>query len=87
VRGVSGGIALVYTLVSSPEALYAGGIFEAVGTVYASKIARITDNTISPLGSGATNFNARLRAIAAQGANVFAGGACSQTSEATLCGS
>jgi trimeric autotransporter adhesin len=73
-RGVSGSIALVYTLASSPEALYVGGIFEAVGTVPASKIARMTESTISPLGSGATNFNARVRAIAVQGSNAFAGG-------------
>ena len=74
VRGVSGSVALIYTLASSPDALYIGGVFETVGTVPASKIARMTETTISPLGSGATNSNARVRAIAARGSNVFAAG-------------
>ncbi|HJW29990.1 MAG TPA: hypothetical protein VJ508_12200, partial [Saprospiraceae bacterium] len=71
IRASYGGYSLVSAIAISESDLYIGGVFDSIGTVSTTNIAKWDGSTWSALGTGA---NSTVRAIAVKGTDVYAGG-------------
>ena len=81
--GVNGNVTCI---AETPDAIYYGGIFSAVGVVPAQNVVRVDklSGAVSALGSAAQNgTNGGVRALAVMGNNLYVGGTFSAVSSNT----
>ncbi|MCL5029514.1 MAG: T9SS type A sorting domain-containing protein, partial [Bacteroidetes bacterium] len=77
-------LAWVYALATDGNQIYAGGMFELAGGLWAKNIAKWNGASWSALGLGSGGVNSDVRALAFMGGNLYAGGLFTTTNPANL---